>query len=286
MDLSRILKDNWTLVTLTLPDDYDPAAPPTWFLTLLCMTRQAKVQQRLGDAWEFLSDWTSSAADKARRDILTAHDHAHNLFPYPNIIVIKSDPSHAVPELGLLTPSMRENSRKEATMQWIQENPTRPLQRSHYSGVTLGDRAPVILDSSDDPDILSGTQSQSRSHHQLQYQDIQRQTGRKLQNSQSLTNKSRSSAATKRTSISLTSIASAASYNTMIKKLPAHTAEGLIRMTFQHRAPEQENKLVFINECDMCGNRADQLLCNQNNKRGKPSFRYWDYLLNVRNATW
>ena len=246
-------------MTLTLPDEHDPADPPTWFFTLLSITRQAKVQLRLGDTWEFLSDWESSAADKA---------------------------SHAVPELGLLTPSMRENSRKEATMQWIQENPTRPLKRSHYSGVTLGDRAPVILDSSDDPDILSGTQSQSRSHHQLQYQDIQRQTGRKLQNSQSLTNKSRSSAATKRTSISLTSIASAASYNTMIKKLPAHTAEGLIRMTFQHRAPEQENKLVFINECDMCGNRADQLLCNQNNKRGKPSFRYWDYLLNVRNATW
>ena len=134
-------------------------------------------------------------------------------------------------------------------MQWKQENPTRPLQRSHYSGVTLGDRAPVLLDSSNDPDIQSGTQSPSGSPHQLQYEDIQRQTGRKLQNSQSRTNKSRSSAATKRTRISLTSIASAASYNTMVKKLPAHTAEGLIRTIFQDQAPEQENiKLVFMSE--------------------------------------
>ena len=128
MDLSGILKDNWTLVTITLPDEHDPADPPTWFFTLLGMTRQEKVQLRLGDTWELMSDWTSSAADKARRDRLTAHYHAHNLFPYPNIIVIKSDPSHAVPELGLLTPSRRENARKEATMQWNQENPTRPLK--------------------------------------------------------------------------------------------------------------------------------------------------------------
>ena len=35
----------------------------------------------------------------------------------------------------------------------------------------------------------------------------------------------------------------------MVQKLPAHTAEGLIRTIFQDRAPEQENiKLVFINE--------------------------------------
>ena len=101
-------------MTLTLPDDYNPADPPTWFFTLLGMTRQAKVQLRLGDAWEFFANWTSSAADKARRDRLTAHDHAHNLFPYPNNMVI----SHAVPELGLLTPSKRENAMKEATMQW------------------------------------------------------------------------------------------------------------------------------------------------------------------------
>ena len=38
MDLSGILKDNWTLVTLTLPDDHDPAYPPTWFFTLLKLT--------------------------------------------------------------------------------------------------------------------------------------------------------------------------------------------------------------------------------------------------------
>ena len=50
MDLSGILKDNWTLVTLTLPDQHNPADPPTWFFTLLSMTRQAKVQLRLGDA--------------------------------------------------------------------------------------------------------------------------------------------------------------------------------------------------------------------------------------------
>ena len=90
-----------------------------------------------------MSDWTSSAADKARRDRLTTHDHAHNFFPYPNIMVIKGDPSHAVPELGLLTPSRRKNARKEATEQWNQENPTRPLQRSHYNGIALGDRASI-----------------------------------------------------------------------------------------------------------------------------------------------
>ena len=139
MDLSGILKDNWTLVTLTLPDDYNPADPPTWFFTLFGMTRQTKVQLKMGDAWEFLVDCISSSADKARRDRLTAHDHAHNLFPYPTIMVIKTDLSHAVPELGQLTPSKRENAMHQATMQWKQENPTRPLQRSHYSGVTLGD---------------------------------------------------------------------------------------------------------------------------------------------------
>ena len=127
--------------------------------------------------------------------------------------------------------------------------PNKTIERSQYSEVALGDRAPVILDSSDDPDTVSVTQSQAGSHHQLQYQDIQRQTGRKLHSSQSLTNKFRSSAANKRTSISLTSIALATSYHTMVQKLPAHTAEGLIRTIFQDRAPEQENiKLVFINE--------------------------------------
>ena len=35
----------------------------------------------------------------------------------------------------------------------------------------------------------------------------------------------------------------------MVKKLPAHTAEGLIRTIFQDRAPEDENiNLVFIIE--------------------------------------
>ena len=55
MDLSGILKDNWTLVTLTLLDGHNPSDPPTWFFTLLGMTRQSKVQLKLGDAWEFLS---------------------------------------------------------------------------------------------------------------------------------------------------------------------------------------------------------------------------------------
>ena len=47
----------------------------------------------------------------------------------------------------------------------------------------------------------------------------------------------------------MTSIASVASYNTMVQKLPAHTAENLIQTIFQDRAPEQENiKMFFINE--------------------------------------
>ena len=156
MELSGILKDNWTLVTLTILDDHipdNPADPPT--------CRQAKIQLKIGDAWDFLADWTSTSADQARRDRLTANDHVHNLFPYPTIMVIKTDISHAAPELGQLTPSKRENAIDQATKQWEQENPTRPLQRSHYSGVTLGDRAPVILNSSDDPYVQSETQSQS-----------------------------------------------------------------------------------------------------------------------------
>ena len=156
MELSGILKDNWTLVTLTILDDHipdNPADPPT--------CRQAKIQLKIGDAWEFLADWTSTSADQARRDRLTANDHVHNLFPYPTIMVIKTDISHAAPVLGQLTPSKRENAMHQSTKQWEQENPTRPLQRSHYSGVTLGDRAPVFLNSSDDPYVQSGTQSQS-----------------------------------------------------------------------------------------------------------------------------
>ena len=61
--------------------------------------------------------------------------------------------------------------------------------------------------------------------------------------------KKASSGATDRTKISLASTASAVSYNSMVKKLPAHTAEGLIHTIFQDRAPEDENiKLVFIHE--------------------------------------
>ena len=61
--------------------------------------------------------------------------------------------------------------------------------------------------------------------------------------------KKASSGATNRTRISLASIASAVSYNSMVKKLPAHIAEGFILTIFQDRAPEDENiKLVFIHE--------------------------------------
>ena len=94
MNLSGILKDSpWILVTLTVPDEEEPADPPTWFFTLSGMTKQAKVQLKPKDAWEYLSDWTSSEADKARRDRLTAHDHVHNLFPYPPIMVLKGNTS-------------------------------------------------------------------------------------------------------------------------------------------------------------------------------------------------
>ena len=92
MNLSGILNDSpWILVTLTVPDEQKPAYPPTWLFTLLGMTRQAKVQLKPKDAWEYLSDWTSSEADKAWRDRLSAHNHVHNLFPYPRIMVIKGD---------------------------------------------------------------------------------------------------------------------------------------------------------------------------------------------------
>ena len=210
--------NNWTLVTLTLSDDDHPDNPadhPTWYFTLMGMAKQAKVQLKIGDAWEFLADWTSISADKARRDRLAKPDHAHNLFPYPMIVVTKTDNSQVVPKLGLLTPTKREHAMHQANKQWEQENSTRRLQRSHYNGVTLGDRAPVILNASDDPDEQSITQSKEGSHHQLQYRDIQMETGRKLQNSQSFTNKSKSSGTSKRTRISLASIASAVSSSSM-----------------------------------------------------------------------
>ena len=95
------------------------------------MTKQAKVQLRQKEAWEYLSDWTSSKAEQVRRDRLTADDHVHNLYPYPRIMVLKGGSSQAAPELGCRTPSRRSTAKRKATEQLNQENPTRPLKRSY-----------------------------------------------------------------------------------------------------------------------------------------------------------
>ena len=106
------------------------------------------------EAWEFLSDLTCMEADQARRDRLVADEHAHNLFPYPKITVIRDEANQAALELDSLTPSKRSAAKKEATQRWNEENPNRPLKRSYYNGRAEGEDAPIILDSSDDPQSL------------------------------------------------------------------------------------------------------------------------------------
>ena len=98
--------NNWTLVTLTLSDDDHPDNPadhPTWYFTLMGMANQAKVQLKTANAWEFLADITNISADKAWRDRLAKPDHAHNLFPYPLIVVAKNSTNQARLAYPILT---------------------------------------------------------------------------------------------------------------------------------------------------------------------------------------
>ena len=92
-------------------------------------------------------------ADQARRDRLVADHHAHKLYPYPRITVLRNDPNQTGPELDSLTPSKRSAAKKGAAERWNEENPDRPLKRSYYNGGAIREEAPKILDSSDDPPI-------------------------------------------------------------------------------------------------------------------------------------
>ena len=134
------------------------------------------IAHRVGDGMEPLLLDIPLQAGVAGLSRLVADDHVHNLYPYPRITVLKSDPNQAAPELGCLTPSKRSAAKKEATEKWNQENPDRPLQRSYYNGIAMGEEASIIFDSSDDPPPEPQTQSKTESQHQLMYQDIQKET--------------------------------------------------------------------------------------------------------------
>ena len=85
------------------------------------MPKQAKVQLRPEQAWEYLAHFTFIAADKARRDRLSQPDHIHNTKAYPIITVTKTKTPQPDPGLGIgdLHPK---------------ESRSRRIQKGHWRG--------------------------------------------------------------------------------------------------------------------------------------------------------
>ena len=104
----------------------------------------------------------------------------------------------------------------------------------------------MILNSSDNPDEQAA-QGQDQIQHGLQHRGLGLIPARKLNTTKSLTNLSRTSEHTRRTGLSLASMASGISYSSIVKNLSANIQEGLLRTIFVTQPPEDERiKRVFI----------------------------------------
>ena len=85
-----------------------------------------------------------------------------------------------------------------------------------------------------------------------------------------------SSGATNRTRISLASLASGVSYSSMVRRLPAHIAEGLIRTIFEDRVPNDEHiKLVFIHELYLIQSIVKVTDASSGSMGNRRLVRYW-----------
>ena len=76
--------------------------------------------------------------------------------------------------------------------------------------------------------------------HGLQHRDLGLEPARKLDTSKSLTSKSKSSGVTRRTGLSLASLASGVSYSSIVRRLPPYISEGLLRTIFEDKTPEDK----------------------------------------------